>query len=65
MSAKRNGEAGTSPNPVILIRYVENPEFTTPALLRQARWLACKFGLPIERAKLLAGLAFETTGRRA
>ena len=37
MSGSRNGEAGTSPNRVILTRHVESPDFTPLTLWRQGR----------------------------
>ncbi len=39
--------------------------FSDTTLDLQIRWLARKLGLDSERAKLLAGLVFETPGRRA
>lgn len=37
----------------------DNPEFTPPLLSIQAAWLSRKLGLTADRARLLAGLAFE------
>lgn len=37
----------------------DNPEFTPPLLSIQAAWLSRKLGLTPDRARLLAGLAFE------
>jgi hypothetical protein len=38
-------------------------EITSPLLARQAEWLAARLGLSLERAKLIAGLAFDQRGR--
>ncbi len=38
-------------------------ELTSPLIARQAQWLAVRLGLPLERAKLIAGLAFDQRGR--
>ena len=46
MPANRNGEAGTSPNWAILTRHVESPDFTPPALVRQAHRPALQLGIP-------------------
>ena len=43
---------------------VSNPEHTPPHLALQARRLAIRFGLTPERARVVAGLAFEVRGRR-
>ena len=40
-----------------------NLEITSPLLARQAHWLATRLGLPLERAKLIAGMAFDQGGR--
>lgn len=34
------------------------PEHASPLLDRQAKWLAARLGLTLERARLLVGLAF-------
>jgi hypothetical protein len=41
-----------------------NPEHTPPHLALQARRLAIRFGFTPERARVVAGLAFEMRGRR-
>ena len=33
--------------------------------VRQVRWLAIRFGLSVDQAKVIAGLAFETAGKRS
>ena len=58
-------EAATSQAPGFLVCYDDNSEITPPALYRQAQWLAARFGLPLSRARLLAGMAFPETRRRA
>jgi hypothetical protein len=50
MPANRNGEAGTSPNRSVLSRHVEIPEFTPPALVRQAHPSALRLGVPFSSA---------------
>lgn len=35
------------------------PENASPLLDRQAKWLASRLGLTLERARLLVGLAFD------
>ena len=44
MAQEPVGEAGTSPDRVILIQHVETPEFTPPALVRQG-WDATDRGV--------------------
>jgi hypothetical protein len=58
-------EAATPQAPGFLVCYDDSPEITPPALYRQAQWLAARFGLPLSRARLLAGIAFAETGRRS
>ena len=41
-----------------------NPEHTPAHLALQARRLAIRFGFTPERARVVAGLAFEVRGRR-
>jgi hypothetical protein len=43
---------------------VSNSEDTLHLLDRQARWLALRLNLTIDRARLVAGLAFTTGGAR-
>ena len=43
----------------------DTSEDALPLLERQARHLAQRLGLTLDRARLLAGLAFAKTGRRA
>jgi hypothetical protein len=52
----------------LLERQPKSVSFAEPeipsATFRQVRWLAARFGLSVDQAKVIAGLAF-TTGRRA
>ena len=43
----------------------DTSEDALPLLERQARYLARSLGLTLDRARLLAGLAFAKSGRRA
>ena len=64
----QNGEAHLrSPQPQgapeCLAWTADNLDITPPLLARQAQHLAARLGVPLERAKLIAGLAFDQGGR--
>ena len=58
VEARRGGDLARAPGCVCLA--ADNSENTRRTIEFQARWLARRLGLTIDRAKLLAGLAFAT-----
>lgn len=60
----RAGLAPRRPSGMVSLSLDASEDNPKPHLL-QARWLQTKFSLSVERAELLAGFVFQTTGRRA
>ena len=60
--ARRGGDLGRAPECVCVAADVL--EFNPDLLARQAVWIARRLGLTIERARLIAGIAFHTEARR-
>lgn len=53
---------GREPAPGVCLA-ADVPDNASPLIERQARWLASRLGLTLERARLLVGLAFDNRGR--